>query len=117
MTFTYIFGGERHHDTTNGYMAALGMSEEQIKSTLLQQQFEIKQLKAACVKWRDGKLKSVIDRIEQHERDSVIDEQYKTSATTGEQYLLLLEDRKALCDYPSSPLFPYCERPVLIASA
>ena len=111
--FIYIFGGCNHSNTTNEYMVKLGMNEEQIESTIRQARFESEQLKSVCVKWRDGKLKAIVDRIDQYERDSIIDEQYKTTKVTHEQYLLLLADRKLLCDYPQLVLFPYCDKPLL----
>lgn len=50
MTFTYIFEAQTHSDTSSGYMNALGMTEEQIESVLLQQDFELSQNKTKRVK-------------------------------------------------------------------
>ncbi|WP_062710151.1 hypothetical protein [Grimontia marina] len=63
--------------------------------------------------WRNGKLTSIIQRLEQYERDLRVPEAYRTGALTESDYENLLADRKALCDYPDNPDFPFGERPAL----
>lgn len=64
--------------------------------------------------WRNGKLTSVINRIDQYEKDQSYPEELRTSPIKNEeQFLQLLHDRKVLSDYPDADGFPFAERPGL----
>lgn len=43
MTFSYIFEGAHHTDTSHQYMLNIGMTQDQMDSVLLQKEFELKQ--------------------------------------------------------------------------
>ncbi|MCG9597051.1 hypothetical protein L1D15_09965 [Vibrio sp. Isolate25] len=64
--------------------------------------------------WRDGELTKVLSRIDQYEKDQSYPEEYRTSPIKShDDFLLLLNDRKELSDYPNTMEFPFGERPVL----
>jgi len=64
--------------------------------------------------WRDGELAKVLNRIDQYEKDQSYPESLRTSPIkTNEDFLMLLNDRKLLSDYPESQDFPTGERPIL----
>lgn len=63
--------------------------------------------------WRNNELGIVLARIDQYEREQSYVEELRTSPLSSEQYQSLLQDRKALCDYPAQNNFPFCERPTL----
>ncbi len=64
--------------------------------------------------WRTTELTNVINRIDQYEKDRNYPIELRTSPIkTEEQFLLLLQDRKLLSDYPETDGFPFCERPTL----
>jgi len=58
---SYIFKGETHGDTSNEYMLALGMNEEQIESVLNQMEFETKQNDVKAKVLRDSAIESDIE--------------------------------------------------------
>lgn len=64
--------------------------------------------------WRDEKLSQVLSRIDQYEKDKNYPEALRTSPIKTEtDFLKLLNDRKALSDYPDTANFPFGERPTL----
>ncbi|PMP51654.1 hypothetical protein [Vibrio splendidus] len=64
--------------------------------------------------WRDGELEKVLNRIDQYEKDQSYPEEFRTSPIQShDDFLLLLNDRKVLSDYPDLETFPFGERPVL----
>jgi hypothetical protein len=63
--------------------------------------------------WRNTVLDSVLNRIDQYEKDQSYPEALRTSTLTEAQLLLLLQDRKWLCDYPEQTDFPFSARPKL----
>ncbi|NAW98960.1 MULTISPECIES: hypothetical protein [unclassified Vibrio] len=64
--------------------------------------------------WRNSELANVLDRIDQYEKDQAYPVELRTSPIKAEaDYLRLLQDRKALSDYPESIDFPFGERPML----
>lgn len=64
--------------------------------------------------WRDNELTKVLDRIDQYEKDQSYPVELRTSPIQTEaDYMLLLQDRKKLSDYPESDDFPFGERPKL----
>ncbi len=71
-------------------------------------------IKSATEKdWRNAKLKMVLDRIDQYEKDLTYPEDLRTSPFDSDQYTCLLKDRKLLSDYPACADFPFGERPDL----
>lgn len=66
--------------------------------------------------WRDATLQSVLNRIDQYEKDQGYPENLRTSSLDEAGLLALLVDRKSLCDYPSCEGFPFCNRPSLSVS-
>ncbi|MEI8631419.1 hypothetical protein P4S72_03375 [Vibrio sp. PP-XX7] len=65
-------------------------------------------------KWRDAELVRVLNRIDQYEKDQNYPEALRTSPIkSSDDFLLLLNDRKVLSDYPDAETFPCGERPVL----
>ncbi|USE02732.1 hypothetical protein JKJ11_24110 [Vibrio sp. SCSIO 43133] len=64
--------------------------------------------------WRAIELDKVINRIDQYEKDQNYPIELRTSPIASDaDFLLLLEDRKILSDYPDSENFPFGERPTL----
>lgn len=63
--------------------------------------------------WRDATLQSVLNRIDQYEKDQGYPENLRTSLLDEAGLLALLVDRKTLCDYPESENFPFGDRPSL----
>ncbi|WP_172562570.1 hypothetical protein [Vibrio furnissii] len=64
--------------------------------------------------WRNDQLSAVLNRIDQYQSEQTYPETLRTSPIKSEQaFLLLLQDRKALSDYPSCEGFPFGERPQL----
>lgn len=63
--------------------------------------------------WRDKELKSVLSRLDQYERDSKINPEFRTSNLTERQYNELLRFRKKLCEYPTSENYKLKIRPIL----
>lgn len=64
--------------------------------------------------WRDVNLSKVLSRIDQYEKDQNYPENLRTSPIQShDDFLLLLNDRKVLSDYPSAIDFPFGERPLL----
>lgn len=64
--------------------------------------------------WRDGKLASVLSRIDQYEKDKNYPAELRASPIKSEDdFLKLLSDRKLLSDYPSTENFPFGTRPML----
>ena len=64
-------------------------------------------------KWRNAELRKVLDRLDQYQKDQGIPEKYRTYCLHEEDYEVLLNERKILCDYPQTKDFPFGERPVL----
>lgn len=64
--------------------------------------------------WRDGELDKVLNRIDQYEKDQNYPVELRTSPIKStEDFLLLLNDRKVLSDYPETQGFPFGSRPTL----
>lgn len=64
--------------------------------------------------WRDAELIKVLNRIDQYEKDQGYPLELRTSPIQSEDdYMRLLQDRKALSDYPESEHFPFGLRPLL----
>lgn len=63
--------------------------------------------------WRDAVLQSVLNQIDQYEKDQIYPEHLRTSSLDETGLLALVTDRKVLCDYPEYDGFPFCERPKL----
>lgn len=64
--------------------------------------------------WRDAELEKVLNRIDQYEKDQSYPEEYRTSPIQShDDFLLLLNDRKVLSNYPDLETFPLGDRPAL----
>lgn len=63
--------------------------------------------------WRDSALIKVINRVDQYEKDRNYPEELRTSTLTDKEFLVLLQERKLLSDYPQQDGFPFIQRPVL----
>lgn len=64
--------------------------------------------------WRDDELAKVLSRIDQYEKDQGYPEELRTSPiATHDDFILLLNDRKVLSDYPDAENYPSGERPLL----
>lgn len=72
------------------------------------------ELAAIETSWRDNELVKVINRIDQYEKDQNYPEELRTSPIkSADDFLLLLNDRKVLSDYPETENFPFGGRPIL----
>lgn len=72
------------------------------------------QASAIEIQWRDAELTKVLNRIDQYEKDQNYPEELRTSPIQShEEFLLLLNDRKVLSDYPDTHTLHFGERPVL----
>lgn len=66
------------------------------------------------ISWRDSELNKTLNRIDQYEKDQSYPENLRTSPIkTNEDFLLLLNDRKLLSDYPDTDNFSFGDRPTL----
>ncbi|AYV22357.1 hypothetical protein [Vibrio mediterranei] len=64
--------------------------------------------------WRDSVLDKVLSRIDQYEKDQNYPEELRTSPIKShDDFVLLLNDRKLLSDYPDTENFPFGDRPTL----
>lgn len=64
--------------------------------------------------WRNHELTKIMSRIDQYEKDQQYAVELRTSPIeNNDQFLRLLQDRKALCDYPEAQDFPFSKRPNL----
>ena len=76
--------------------------------------YSYKELKRREREWRDDELAKVLNRIDQYEKDQSYPENLRTSPiNTHDDFILLLNDRKVLSDYPDAANFPNGERPLL----
>ena len=63
--------------------------------------------------WRDAELGRVVAKLDQHDRDMRIPDEFRTTFLTEYDYHELLRYRKKLCEYPASSNYALKIRPTL----